>query len=66
MANYHIKLTTNLPGAETTYWQEDYQNWTIDDTNCTVYNSKAKVDAAILLLPTEGFASGITTAVKLS
>ncbi len=67
MATYHIKVTTNLPGAETMYWQEEHQNWTIDSSNCTIYTSKAKVDTGISLLPEEGFAaSGITTAVKLS
>ena len=66
MANYYIKITTDLQGSETMYWQEDYQNWTIDAANRTEYTSKAKADTALGILPKDGIsASGITTAIKI-
>ena len=66
MANYYIKLTTNLPGSETLYWKEDSSNWTIQSSDRTVYTSKAKADTGLSLLPNEGMTlCGITTSIKI-
>jgi len=65
MANYVIKKTSQVPGHETTYWQEQFSTWTIATDNRTVYTSKAKVDAALAMVPTAGNISGVTTAIQL-
>ena len=68
MANYVIQKNTTIPGMTTSWYQEEFVTWTIDTNLRTVYNSKAKVDTALGLVPPGGGLSivGIVTSIKIS
>ena len=68
MANYVIQKNTNIPGIATSWYQEDFVSWTLDTNLRTVYTSKAKVDAALELVPPGGGQTivGIVTSIKIS
>ena len=68
MANYVIQKNTPMAGMTTSWYQKDFVTWTLDTNLRTVYNSKAKVDAALATVPPGGGFSvvGIVTAIKIS